>query len=142
MDRKLDRRRQQGFTLLELLVVIVILGMLVAIASPQALKFLGSAKVDTARIQISNLSTVLDLYRLQTGSYPSSSEGLGALVERPASAKNWNGPYVKKADALIDPWGNPYQYRSPGQRSEFDLFSLGSDRREGGEGDASDIGNW
>jgi len=124
--------RQAGFTLLELMVVIVILGMLAAIATPQVMKSLGSAKADTARIQIQNLSTILDLYRLQTGSYPTTAEGLQALVDRPASAAAWNGPYIKRRDSLIDPWGSPYQYRYPGQNGEFDLYSLGESRREGG----------
>lgn len=132
------RRRQQGFTLLELMVVIVILGMLAAIATPQVMKYLGSAKTDTTRIQIQNLGTVLDLYRLQTGTYPSTGDGLVALVEKPANAKVWNGPYLKRRESLTDPWGTPFQYRFPGQHGEYDLWSLGESRAEGGQ----IIGNW
>jgi len=130
--------RQAGFTLLELMVVIVILGLLAAIATPQVMKYLGGAKVDTARLQIQNLSTILDLYRLQTGNYPTTAEGLTVLVERPASATAWNGPYVKRRESLIDPWGTPFQYRQPGQHAEFDLYSLGETRTEGGKV----IANW
>ncbi|HYH20197.1 MAG TPA: type II secretion system major pseudopilin GspG [Azospirillum sp.] len=130
--------RQAGFTLLELMVVIVILGMLAAIATPQVMKYLGGAKVDTARLQIQNLSTILDMYRLQTGSYPTTAEGLAVLVEKPASAANWNGPYVKRKESLIDPWGSPFLYRYPGQHAEFDLYSLGESRTEGGR----TIANW
>jgi general secretion pathway protein G len=130
--------RQDGFTLLELMVVVVILGMLAAIATPQVLKYLGGAKNDTARIQIASLGTVLDLYKLQTGGYPTSAEGLVALIERPASARNWNGPYAKKEN-LTDPWGTPYRYAYPGQHGEYDLFSLGETRTESGD---RIIGNW
>lgn len=138
MTKQEKRRRQEGFTLLELMVVIVILGMLAAIATPQVMKYLGSAKADTTRIQIQNLGTVLDLYRLQTGTYPTTSEGLAALVEKPATAKAWNGPYLKRRESLTDPWGTPYQYRFPGQHAEYDLWSLGESRTEGGQV----IGNW
>lgn len=137
-EQEKRRHRQHGFTLLELMVVIVILGMLAAIATPQVMKYLGSAKADTTRIQIQNLGTVLDLYRLQTGTYPTSSEGLTALVEKSATAKAWNGPYLKRRESLTDPWGTPYQYRFPGQHSEYDLWSLGESRSEGGQ----IIGNW
>ena len=136
------RARENGFTLVELLVVLVILGLLVALAAPRVMKYLGSARSDTARIQIEKLSGVLDLYRLEVGHYPTDQEGLRALVEKPAQAESWNGPYLKNAESLVDPWGAPYAYRSPGQHGEFDLYTLGADRKEGGDGADRDIVNW
>jgi general secretion pathway protein G len=138
------RRRglERGFTLLELLVVLLILGLLATIAAPQVLKYLGGAKFDTARLQVQSLSTNLDLLKLDMGRYPSQEEGLRALVDRPASAERWNGPYVRRQDSLVDPWGVPYGYRFPGQHGEFDLYSLGADKAEGGEGENRDVTNW
>ena len=134
------RRAQKGFTQVELLVVLVILGLIAAFAAPQVIKYVGGAKSDAAKIQIERLSSVLDLYRLEVGRYPSEDEGLDALMEKPSDAENWNGPYLKKADALIDPWGRPYGYKMPGERGDFDIFTLGSDGQEGGEGEAKDVG--
>jgi len=134
--------RSKGFTLVELLVVLVILGLLVAIAAPRVMKYLGTARSDTAHIQIEKLSSVLDLYRLEVGHYPTDQEGLQALMEKPAQTDAWNGPYLKSKDSLIDPWGVPYAYRSPGQHGEFDLYTLGADGKEGGEGADKDITNW
>ena len=139
---KQARRRQAGFTLVELLVVLVILGLIVAFAAPQVIKYVGGAKSDSAKIQVERLSSVLDLYRLEVGRYPSQDEGLESLVERPAGAETWNGPYLKKADALTDPWGRPYVYRQPGEHGEFDLYSLGADGQEGGEGENRDLTSW
>ena len=138
--RRAARAAQKGFTLVELLVVLVILGLIAAFAAPQVIKFVGGAKSDAAKIQIERLSSVLDLYRLEVGRYPSEDEGLEALMEKPSDAENWNGPYLKKADALIDPWGRPYGYKVPGEVGGFDVFTLGSDGQEGGEGEARDIG--
>ncbi len=138
-----DRRRERGFTLIELLVVLVILGLIAALAAPRVIKYLGGAKADAAEVQIERLAGVLDLYRLEVGRYPSEEEGLRALVERPAGVDNWNGPYLKNADALTDPWGNPYVYRYPGERgTDYDLYSLGADGEEGGEGENRDITSW
>lgn len=140
--RPLGRRCERGFTLVELLVVLVILGLIAAFAAPQVIKYLGRAKTDAAGIQIQRLSGVLDLYRLEVGRYPSTEEGLEALMERPIDAESWNGPYLKKADALVDPWGRPYVYRQPGEHGDFDLFTLGADGSEGGEGEDRDLTSW
>jgi len=135
---KPKRRRGRGFTLIELLVVLVILGLVAAIAVPQVIKYVGSAKSDTARIQIERLATTLDLYRLEVGRYPSNAEGLEALVERPPDAETWNGPYLKERD-ISDPWGRPYVYASPGEIGDYDLSTLGADGQEGGDGENADI---
>ena len=139
---KIARRRQSGFTLVELLVVLVILGLIMAFAVPQVIKYIGGAKADSAKIQVQRLGSVLDLYRLEVGHYPTQEEGLRALVEKPAGAENWNGPYLKKDDALTDPWGRPYVYQIPGEHGEYDLYSLGADGQEGGEGENRDQTNW
>ena len=131
-----------GFTLLELLVVLVILGLLAAFAVPQVMNYLGGARSDAAKIQISNLSTALDLYRLDVGRYPTSDEGLTSLVTPPSGADRWNGPYVKKQESLIDPWGEQYGFRSPGRHGAYDLFSLGADKSEGGDGEDRDLTSW
>ena len=136
------RSREQGYTLIELLVVLAILGLLVGIAVPQLMKSLERAKSDTARVQVEKLASILDLYRLDLGQYPSEQAGLTALVEAPAGIERWNGPYLKNREALIDPWGRPYLYRSPGEHSEYDLYSLGADGKDGGEGNNADLTNW
>ena len=142
--RRIDRRsrREGGFTLMELLVVMAIIGLLAVLVAPRVIGFLSGAKVDTANVQIDRLSGVLDLYRLEVGQYPSQDDGLTVLVERPANAGNWNGPYIRNADSLTDPWGNPYVYRYPGEHGEFDLYTLGADGREGGDGENQDITSW
>jgi general secretion pathway protein G len=135
-------RTQPGFTLVELMVVLVILAMLTAIAAPRVTKYLSKAKVQTAQIQAEALSSAVDAFVIDVGRVPSDSEGLQALLAAPSDAPNWDGPYIKKSASLIDPWGRPYLYRSPGRHSDFDVYTLGADNREGGEGDGSDIGNW
>ena len=135
-------RRTDGFTLLELLVVLAILGMIAMIAVPQVLNYLERAKADTTRIQIESIGAALDLYRLDVGRYPSEEEGLETLVRRPVDAERWNGPYGKKSESLIDPWGNAYLYRSPGEHGKYDLYSLGADAAEGGEDENQDIVSW
>jgi general secretion pathway protein G len=122
-----ERRRSSssGFTLIELLVVLAILGLLVAVATPQVLKYLSKAKEDTARIEINNLSTALDLYLVDVGHYPTQQEGLQALVANPGN-NAWHGPYLKGKGVPLDPWGQQYQYRIPGQSGDYDLFTLGS----------------
>ncbi len=135
-------RRTDGFTLLELLVVLAILGMIALIAVPQVLNYLERAKTDTTRIQIESIGAALDLYRFDVGRYPSEEEGIETLVRRPVDVETWNGPYVKKSESLIDPWGNAYLYRSPGEHGKYDLYSFGADAAEGGEDENQDIVSW
>jgi|GraSoiStandDraft_34_1057297.scaffolds.fasta_scaffold547981_2 general secretion pathway protein G len=141
-DNPTELHHEHGFTLVELLVVLAILGLLVAIAAPQVMRQLGGAKSETAGIQIEKLGGVLDLYRLEVGAYPTSSEGLNALVDRPVSVPTWNGPYLKNSASLIDPWGRPYQYRSPGDHGTYDLWTLGADGKPGGDGENRDVSSW
>ena len=131
-----DRDRERGFTLLELLVVLAILGLLIGLVAPRALQLLASSKVKIAEQSIERLAGVLDIYKLDVGSYPTTDQGLQALVERPAGITRWNGPYLKGDKLPEDPWGHPFQYRSPSDRPghEFDLFSLGPTGRPGGTG--------
>lgn len=125
--RPLSARAQAGFTLVELLVVLAILGLMVAIVAPQVLKYLGRAKVDTARIEMRNIETALDLYMIDVGQYPTQQEGLAALIANPGTLASWHGPYLKTTGAPLDPWGHPYQYQIPGQHGDYDLYSLGPD---------------
>jgi general secretion pathway protein G len=139
-SRRIVRSAEQGFTLVEMLVVITIIALIMAVAGPRVLNYLSEAKVKTAKIQIESLASALDLFFLDTGQYPSGSEGLGALVQRPGSVVGWNGPYLKGNFVPNDPWGKPYVYRSPGQNgAAYDIISYGSDRQEGGTGVAADI---
>jgi len=125
-----------------MLVVITIIGLIMALVAPRVLNYLGESKVKAARIQIESLGSALDLYYLDAGRYPTSSEGLAALVARPGNSATWNGPYLKGAIVPGDPWGNPYVYRSPGEHGAYDIVSYGSDGQEGGTGTASDITSW
>ncbi|MBF0626733.1 MAG: type II secretion system major pseudopilin GspG [Magnetococcales bacterium] len=141
----MSRSKKNGFTLLELLVVLVILGLLISIAAPNLFEQMRGAKRDTAAIQIENLGASLDLYRLNIGRYPSQDEGLNAMVEAPSDAgSRWKGPYVKREQSLTDPWGGLYVYTFPGKHNKkgYDLYSLGADSQEGGEGENKDITNW
>lgn len=131
--------RPAGFTLLELLAVLVILGLIGAVAAPQVFKWLDRANADAARVQIEALGGTVDLYRLEVGVYPPS---LDALVSKPAGEERWNGPYLKKVAVPKDPWGNDYRYRLPGQHGPYDLYSLGADGAEGGDGSNADIASW
>ncbi|MGX2039070.1 type II secretion system major pseudopilin GspG [Methylocaldum sp. MU1018] len=135
-------RAQRGFTLIELLVVLAIIGLLAGLVGPQVVKHLGESKTKTARLQIEEFSSALDMYRLDVGRYPATDEGLAALVEQPSNARVWNGPYLRKKKIPADPWNNPYHYASPGQHGKFDLFTLGADNAEGGEGEDQDVASW
>lgn len=140
--RQLPRApKPRGFTLLELLVVLVVLGLLAGIVAPKYFSQLGKSEVKVARAQIEGLAKALDLYRLDTGHYPNTEQGLNALVARPANAPKWGGPYLQKGVPL-DPWGRDYIYVSPGENGEYDLVSLGKDGQPGGDGDDADLVSW
>lgn len=139
------RQKRRGFTLIELLVVLVILGLLAALIGPRILGRVGGAKQKIARSQIAMLEAALDQYRLDMGRYPSTEEGLRALIEPPQDEeqrRKWQGPYLKKAKIPKDPWGHDYQYRYPGEHGEYDLWSYGADGQPGGTGENADITNW
>ena len=133
--------RNAGFTLLELLVVLVILGLLAGYVAPKYFAQVGKSEVKTAKAQIDALEKALDQYRIDTSRYPSTEQGLAALNTKPADEARWDGPYLKKA-VPNDPWGKPYQYRSPGEHGELDLFSFGRDGVPGGTGNDADLNNW
>lgn len=134
-------RSHGGFTLLELLVVLVIIGLLAGYVGPRFFAQIGKSEVKTATAQLDALTKALDQFRLDTGHYPSQEQGLDALWVKPAEEGRWWGPYLRKAPPK-DPWGRDYQYRAPGEHGEFDLFSLGKDGREGGDGENQDITSW
>lgn len=134
------RSRGQGFTLMELLVVLVIIGLLTGYVGPRLFGQVAKAEIKAARAQIDAFQKALDQYRIDTGSYPGTAQGLNALM-RPGSHARWSGPYLSKA-VPADPWGRPYVYRSPGQHGKYNLLSLGRDGRPGGSGEDADIGNW
>lgn len=134
-------RDQRGFTLVELLVVIIVLGLLVGLVGPRLFGRVGQSKTATARAQIELLGAALDQYRLDVGGYPTSAQGLEGLMQNP-NATDWNGPYLKKA-LPKDPWGNPYRYRCcPGQHGDYDLWSEGADNAPGGDGENADVTSW
>lgn len=133
--------REGGFTLLELLVVMVIIGLLAGYVGPRFFAQIGKSEIKTARAQIDALEKGLDQYRLDVGRYPTTEQGLQALIQAPPETARWQGPYLRKAVPL-DPWGKPYQYVHPGKKGDFDLYSFGTDGQPGGEGEAADITNW
>lgn len=139
LARRPRRGGQDGFTLVEMLVVITIIGLIMALVGPRVLNYLGESKVKTARIQIESFSSALDLFYLDNGRYPSSSEGLTALVRAPGNASSWNGPYIKTSTVPADPWGRPYAYRSPGEHSPYEIASYGPSGQPGGAGSAAEI---
>jgi general secretion pathway protein G len=140
LERNLRKSNLRGFTLIELLVVMVIIGLLAALVAPRLFPKLGKGKQAAAKAQIELLGQAMDQYRLDVGSYPSTQEGLNALVNNPGVEK-WEGPYLKKGVPL-DPWGKPYIYQSPGTHGEYDLYSYGRDNKPGGEGEDKDVTSW
>jgi len=141
-DYRPARWGEDGFTLVEMLVVITIIGLIMALVGPRVLNYLSESKVKTAKIQIQSFSSALDLYYLDAGRYPSTAEGLTALVQPSGGVSAWNGPYLKGGTVPADPWGKPYAYRSPGEHGPYDIVSFGSDGQEGGTGTAADIASW
>lgn len=131
-----------GFSLIELLVVLTIIGLLGAVVGPEVMKHLGGAKSDTTKLQIEDFGAALDLFYLDAGRYPNTQEGLNALIAAPAGTEKWNGPYLKKKKIPKDPWGNDYRYEMPGQHGAYDLYSYGADNAAGGEKDNADIVSW
>jgi general secretion pathway protein G len=136
-----DKSSTEGFTLVELLVVLGIIALLATMVAPQVIGYFGKARTDTAAAQIRNIESAIELYYLDVGSYPSSEAGIEALMESPAGVSGWAGPYLRKKEGLMDPWGRQYEYRFPGESGDFDLLSLGRDGREGGEGEDRDVNN-
>ncbi len=138
----MNKKSTSAFTLVELLVVLIILGLVASIAGPNVMKYLGSSKAKTAKLQLKEIESSLELFFLDTGQYPATDQGVKALIKNDASINGWNGPYFKNGQLPLDPWGNAYLYKQPGEHSAFDLLSLGADNQQGGEGDNKDITNW
>jgi general secretion pathway protein G len=134
--------RNDGYSLVELLVVLGIMALLSAVVAPQVIRYLSSARSETAATQLHNLEAALELYNIDTGSYPNEADGLLALVKAPKSAATWRGPYLKREDALQDPWGQTYIYRIPGEHGAYDVLSYGRDVKPNGEGEDRDVVNW
>ena len=139
-EMKIQSISEAGYTLMELLVVLAILGFLALVATPQVLQYLSSARLSTAKTEVENLTAALDLFKLDVGRHPSTDEGLAALLKAPPGAATWNGPYVKRQANLVDPWGHPFIYVAPGEHGEFDLYSYGPEG-ENAKGDPV-IASW
>ncbi|MCP3868260.1 MAG: type II secretion system major pseudopilin GspG [Gammaproteobacteria bacterium] len=137
---KKNKSDQKGFTLIELLVVLVILGLLAGLVGPKVVGYLSRGKSDTAKLQVEQLSAAMDLFLLDVGRYPTEEEGTAALLEGGGGINNWRGPYLRKNEVPLDPWGNEFHYKYPGQSGDYDLYSLGADNAEGGDGENADIG--
>ncbi len=131
-------RASRGFTLIELLVVLVILGLLAGLVGPKVVGYLSRGKSDTAKLQVEQIAAAMDLFLLDVGRYPTEEEGIGALVDG-AGISNWQGPYLRKKEIPLDPWGHEFHYRYPGQNSDYEIYSLGADNAEGGEGENADV---
>jgi general secretion pathway protein G len=130
---------QEGFTLVEMLVVITIIGLIMGLIGPRVLNYLSESKVKAAKIQLQSFGSALDLFYLDAGRFPATAEGLTALVQRTPGVAGWNGPYLKGGNVPTDPWNNPYVYRSPGEHGPYEIMSYGADGQEGGSGNAADI---
>ena len=142
VNTEIGSSRQRGFTLMELLVVLAILALLAGLVGPRVMNALGEGKSKAAIVQLADLGAALDLYRLDVGHYPSTNDGLQSLVTNEEDSNRWNGPYLTKKKLPQDPWGYDYEYRFPGEYGEYDLYSLGSDNAEGGDGENRDIVSW
>ena len=137
-----NKKLSKGFTLIELLVVVAILALLAGIVGPQVMKRLGDSKTKAAKIQIEELSSALEMYKIDTDRYPTSEQTLQALVQQPAGVEGWNGPYLRKRFVPQDPWKKNYNYRYPGRNAEYEIYSLGADGAEGGEKENQDVLSW
>jgi len=137
------QKKQTGFSLIELMIVLVILGLIAGVVGPQAMKYLSKGKTKSAQVQIENISSALDMYRLEVGSYPTSEQGLKALAETPTGVRGWNGPYLKKGNVPKDPWNNDYQYKRVSNNGHpYELYSMGADAVKGGTGEDADLSLW
>jgi general secretion pathway protein G len=142
VNRRLQPGRQRGFSLIELIVVLVILGLLAAVVGPAVVRRLRGSRSQIAKIQIAQFEESLDLFNFDVGRYPATEEGLRALIENTGNVPNWSGPYLTKNAVPKDPWNHDYVYRAPGQHGEYDLYSLGADGQEGGDGENADVSSW
>lgn len=140
-SRSLPARTTRGFTLLELVMVLVIIGVILAMVGPRIFSNVGRANSEIAKTKIAEIGGQLELFKLDVGRYPTSQEGLGALLAAPAGVANWNGPYIRDPKTLKDPWTRDFVYRSPAEKGGYDLFSLGADGKEGGDGENKDVHN-
>jgi general secretion pathway protein G len=142
MTKQRQENEQAGFTLVELLVVLGIIALLAAVVAPQVIRYVSDARVETAKVQLKNIESALELYYLDAGQYPTTEQGLSALVAAPAGVEAWHGPYIKLKKGIVDPWGQTFSYKQPGEHGALDVFTLGRDKAVGGDGEDKDIVNW